>query len=388
MDLLNGIRVVDLGSFITGPYAAMLLGELGADVIKVERPGSGDPFRSFKGGLYSPQFQSHNRHKRSLAIDYSKPAGLEVLHTLLETADVVVLNSRPGVAEKIGVGWERLHALNPRLVYCSITGFGGDGPYAARPAYDNVGQTLSGWLSLFHDGADPRVAGPAVADAVTGVLGCLGVLGALFDRERSGVGRKVETSVLEAMLAFAVEPIGQYLATGEAPGRYSRGAMSQAYLLECRDGKRVGLHMSSPDKFWSALAQAIGRPDLLQRYPDRQARVAHYKEIGEELAAVFRERDRSEWVVLLERHDVPFAPERRIDELADDPQVRHLDMFCELVHGTYGRLRGLRRPIRYDGEREATRRAPPALGEHTAEILAELGLAADRIDRLKEQGLI
>ena len=170
MNVLHSIRVLDLGNFITGPYAAMLLAELGADVVKVERPGTGDPFRSFEGGLYSPHFQSYNRHKRSVTLDYSKPEGLEILRKLVSNADVVVLNNRPGVSEKLGVDYERLHAINRRLVYCSITGFGSDGPYASRPAYDNVGQTLSGWLSLFHDGGDPRVAGPAVSDALTGVF--------------------------------------------------------------------------------------------------------------------------------------------------------------------------------------------------------------------------
>ena len=388
MNVLHGARVVDLGNFITGPYAAMLLAELGADVIKVERPGSGDPFRSFKGGLYSPQFQSHNRHKRSMALDYIKPDGLAVLHELLGRADVVILNNRPGVSEKMGLGWEQLHVLNPRLIYCSITGFGPDGPYAARPAYDNVGQTLSGWLSLFHDGADPRVVGPAVSDGVTGIFACLSVLGALFERERSGIGRRVEISMLEAAMALAGEPIGHFLATGDVPGRYSRGAMSQAFMLECRDGKRIGLPMSSPDKFWAGLIRAMDRPDLLEKYPDRATRVARYREIGEDFAVVFRTRDRDEWMRLLEENDVPFAPERCIDELAEDPQVRHLDLFYELSHPKHGTVKGMRRPSRYDGERDATLRPPPDLGEHTSEVLEELGVSAERRQRLKDQGLL
>ena len=257
MDILHSARVIDLGNFITGPYTAMLLGELGADVVKVELPGTGDPFRAFKSGLYSPQFQSHNRHKRSMTVDYARPAGLAILHELLARADVVVMNNRPGVAAKLGIDFPRLHALNPRLVYCSITGFGPDGPYAGRPAYDNVGQTLAGWLSLFHKGGDARIAGPAVTDALTGVFAAIGILGALYDREKSGVGRRVDVSMLEATLAFATEPIGHYFATGETPGPHSRAAMSQAYLLDCKDGKRIGLHMSSPEKFWAGLARRL-----------------------------------------------------------------------------------------------------------------------------------
>jgi len=388
MNVLHGIRVVDLGNFITGPYAAMLLGEYGADVIKVERPGLGDPFRSFKGGLYSPQFQSHNRHKRSITIDYAKPEGLELLLDLLKTADAVVLNNRPGVSDKLGLGYERLHALNPTLVYCSITGFGPDGPYAARPAYDNVGQALSGWPSLYHEGDDPRVSGPAVSDGLTGVFACMGMLGALFDRERSGVGRKVEISMLEATLAFGSEPIGQYLATGQAPTRYSRGAMSQAFMLECKDGKRIGLHLSSPDKFWEALTRAMGRPDLLKKYPDRATRIARYEEIGHDFAAVFRERTRDEWMQALEESDVPFAPERKIPDLEHDAQVRHLNLFYEIEHPRYGKVKGIRRPVTYDGQRDARLRPPPDLGEHTGEVLRELGIAEERVKKMKDQGLL
>ncbi|TAK85385.1 MAG: CoA transferase [Betaproteobacteria bacterium] len=388
MNVLHSIRVIDLGNFITAPYAAMLLAELGADVVKVERPGTGDPFRSFEGGLYSPHFQSYNRHKRSLALDYSKPEGLEILHKLVSNADVVILNNRPGVSEKLGVDYDRLHGVNQRLVYCSITGFGFDGPYASRPAYDNVGQTLSGWLSLFHDGSDPRVAGPAVSDALTGLFACLGILAALFDREKSGVGRRVDTSMLEATMAFGAEPIGQYLATGQAPTQYSRGATSQAYLLECRDGKRIGLQLSSPNKFWESLAKAIERPDFLQKYPDRRARISRYEDIAKELAGIFRKRNRDEWMQVLEANDVPFAPERRVNELFDDPQVRHLNLLFKSLHGVHGEVRGMRRPLRFDGEREAQLRPPPDLGEHTDEVLQELGISVDRRKDLRGRALI
>ncbi len=388
MDVLHGARVVDLGNFITGPYAAMLLGELGADVVKVERPGTGDPFRSFKEGLYSPHFQSHNRHKRSAAIDVTKPAGLDLVYELLRSADVVVLNNRPGVSERMGLGFDKLHRLNARLIYCSITGFGPDGPYASRPAYDNVGQTLSGWLSLFHMGGDPRIAGPAVTDALTGVFACIGILAALVERQHSGVGRRVEISMLEATLAFATEPIGQYLATDMPPEPFSRGAMSQAYILACKDGKRIGLHMSSPDKFWEGLARAIARPDLLQKYPNRSARVAHYKDIADELSRVFATRPRDEWVVALEKNDVPFATERLINELQDDPQIRHLDLIREAIHPRYGRVRGLARPVRFDGQREETMRPAPDLGEHTEEILREIGKSASDIAELRRKGVL
>ena len=388
MKLLRGFTVLDLGTFITAPYAAMLLAELGADVIKVERPEGGDPFRWFAGGLSSPHFQAHNRHKRSVALDYTTPDGLKLLHLLIEHADALVINVRPGVEQRLGIDEGTLRRLNPKLVFCFITGFGADGPYANRPAYDNVGQALAGWLSRFHDTDDARVAGPAISDAATGIFACLGIVSALLERTKTGVGRKVEVSMLEATLALAVEPLAHYFVTGDEQPFYLRGAMSQAYILTCKDGKRIALQMSSPDKFWKGLAAVIESPDLLQRYPDRKRRVDSYEAIGRELAAIFSTRPREEWLERLAQHDVPFAPERRLNELDEDPQVRHLDLFYELDHPVAGPVRSVHRAIRCDGSREIDFRPPPTLGEHTREVLAGLGLSDDELRGLSSQGVI
>jgi crotonobetainyl-CoA:carnitine CoA-transferase CaiB-like acyl-CoA transferase len=388
MRVLDGMRILDLGNFITAPLAGMLLGELGADVIKIERPGAGDPFRSFKGGLYSPQFQAHNRNKRSLALDYARPEGLAVLDRLVAGADALILNMRPGVEEKLGVGARRLQALNPRLVYCAITGFGSSGPYASRPAYDNVGQAASGWLSMFHAGADPKVAGPAVADAVAGLYAALGILGALVERARTGQGRVVEVSMLEAMIALACEPLGAMLATGRAPTLYGRAAMSQSYILTCRDRRRIGLHLSSLEKFWRGLTAAIDRPDLLAEYPSRLDRVERYPELALTLAEVFARQDRDYWTPRLEQHDVPFTPERRLDELRDDPQVRHQGVFYEQVHPRHGVLHAAHRPIRYDGDNRSDFLPPPDLGEHSDQVLAEAGLSEEELHTLHQAGVI
>ncbi|HYQ20871.1 MAG TPA: CaiB/BaiF CoA-transferase family protein [Xanthobacteraceae bacterium] len=388
MKLLRGFTVLDLGTFITAPYAAMLLAELGADVIKVERPEGGDPFRWFAGGLSSPHFQAHNRHKRSVALDYTTPDGLKLLHLLIEHADALVINVRPGVEQRLGIDEGTLRRLNPKLVFCFITGFGADGPYANRPAYDNVGQALAGWLSRFHDTDDARVAGPAISDAATGIFACLGIVSALLERTKTGVGRKVEVSMLEATLALAVEPLAHYFVTGDEQPFYLRGAMSQAYILTCKDGKRIALQMSSPDKFWKGLAAVIESPDLLQRYPDRKRRVDSYEAIGSELAAIFATRPREEWLERLAQHDVPFAPERRLNELDEDPQVRHLDLFYELDHPAAGPVRSVHRAIRCDGSREIDFRPPPTLGEHTREVLAGLGLSDDELRGLSSQGVI
>jgi crotonobetainyl-CoA:carnitine CoA-transferase CaiB-like acyl-CoA transferase len=368
MKLLDGVQVIDLGSFITAPLAAMLVAELGADVIKVERPG-GDPFRSFGQGLYSPHFQAHNRHKRSVVVDYGSPEGLAELYRLLDKADVVVLNSRPGVAEQLGLGWDVLRHRNPRLIYCAITGFGQDGPYAQRAAFDNVGQALSGWMSRFRTGDDPRVAGPAVSDAATGCYAALGIVAALFEREKSGQGHRIDLSMIEATMALGAEPLGQFLATGRVSPVFERGAMSQAFTVTCADGKRIGLHLSSPDKFWHGLCRAIEQPGWVADYPNRLDRVRGYDRLAAAMAELFKRQPRAFWIARLVAEDVPFAPEYELDELESDPQIRHLDLFHTVEHPTEGRVRMPHRALRIDGSREIDYRPPPTLGEHNDEIV-------------------
>ncbi|MFO1260994.1 MAG: CoA transferase [Sphingomonadaceae bacterium] len=371
--MLAGVRVIELGSFITAPLAGMMLAEMGADVIKVERP-EGDPFRHFDGGRYSPHFQAHNRNKRSVVLDYGKVADRVALLGLLSKADVLLFNMRPGVMEKLGLSMERLRAEFPRLVICAISGFGQSGPYAQRPAFDNVGQALSGWMSRFKLSDDPRVVGPAVSDAATGLYASSAILGALFERERTGVARTIDISMLESTMALGLEPIGQYLATGSVPPVLQRAAMSQAYSVTCADGARIGLHISSPDKFWEALCEAIGRPELSQKYPKRMDRVRGYEAIASALNNIFSERTRDEWAEALAESDVPFAPELELNELRADPQVAHLQPFYVIDHPQMGPINSMHRPYRVDGSREIDFRPPPTLGEHTEEVLQEYNL--------------
>ena len=365
-----------------------LLGEMGASVTKVERPGSGDPFRQHPDSDNSPFFLAFNRNKRSLVLDYAQPEGLAVLHELIQQYDILVINVRPGTEEKIGIGAGQLQKLNPRLIHCSITGFGADGPYAKRPAFDGVGQTLSGLLSRFHEGDDPRVAGTAMCDSLTGIFACMGMLGALHERNHTGKGRKVEVNMLEVGLAFAIEPLTHYLVLGEPPPFFYRGSASQAYILRCKDGKRIGLHMSSPEKFWEGLAKTIERPDLLTRYPTRKQKMDHYEDIGRELAAAFATRNRDEWAPLLVANDVPFAPERTMDEVADDPQVKHLNIFNEMQHPQFGTQRAINRPWRFDGDNFSAYLPPPVMGQHSDDILAEAGVSRERIAALRNKKIL
>ncbi len=388
MKALGDVRVLDLGGFITGPFAALLLAEMGADVIKVEWPGKGDKFRGAAGGLYSPQFQAHNRHKRSITLDYASSAGREVLHALVRSADVLVSNARPGVMARIGADWPHLEAVNPRLVYCAITGFGADGPYADRPAFDNVGQALSGWMSRHRRGDDPRVVGPALADPVTSLYAALGIVAALRERDRTGKGRFVEVNMIEAMIGLSIDPITTFFVSGRPTPVLERAANSQAYNLTCRDGRRIGLHVSMLDKFFQGLARAVERPEWIERYPRTRDRVRGYEVLADELAAIFATRDRDHWVARLEQEVVPFGIENEVQDLENDPQIRHLDVFYEIAHPKYGQTKAPRRPVRIDGSREIDARPPPDLGEHTDEVLAEIGFTGVQIAELKSKGVV
>src|SRR5262245_14461849 len=264
----------------------MMLADLGADVVKIERP-EGDPYRSYQAGHYSPHFQAYNRNKRSLALDLADAADREVFDQLVRTADVYIQNFRPGTAERLGAGVERLRALNPGLVYCSISGFGSTGPYADRPSYDSVAQALSGFLSVVVDAERPRFLGPALADAITGIYAAYGVLGALLERSNTGVGRLVEVSMLEAMTHFAVEPFAAYFALDRAPTSSDRPRLAQAYILRTADGGLIAIHLSSLEKFWEGLVSALAAPQIGsdKRFRTRQGRIDNRSEerrVGQE----------------------------------------------------------------------------------------------------------
>ncbi|MFZ5455329.1 MAG: CaiB/BaiF CoA transferase family protein [Pseudomonadota bacterium] len=372
--VLDGVRVIEQGTFITGPAAGMILGDLGADVIKVEQPESGDPFRAFKGGLYSPHFQTYNRNKRSIALNPKNADDLAVFDDLIRSADVYIQNFRPGAAERLGAGEARLRALNPRLIYCAISGFGQTGPAAQRPSYDTVAQAASGYLKLLVNPADPRVVGPAVADAMTGYYAAFGILGALYERARTGVGRTVEVSMLEAMCHFNLDAFTHLLPEGEVMGPFSRPSVSQSYVMRCSDGKWLALHMSSPEKFWQGLADAMGRPDIFSdpRFCSREARIDHYEELIALMRDIFSTDTRAAWCVRLAERDVPHAPMYDTDEVLTDPQVRHLELEVSARHPQMGPFRTIRFPVSFDGRRAFEVQPPPLLDEHAEDIRKSL----------------
>jgi crotonobetainyl-CoA:carnitine CoA-transferase CaiB-like acyl-CoA transferase len=363
-----------MGTFITGPAAAMYLGDLGADVIKVERPETGDPFRAFQGGLYSPHYQTYNRNKRSIALDTAKDDDRAVFHDLIGTADVFIQNFRPGVAEKIGAGADELQRINPQLVYCAISGFGTSGPSRDRPAFDTVAQAASGYLRLLVPPDNPRVIGPAIADAVTGFYAGFGIVSALLERATTGKGRRIDVSMLEAMCHFNLDSFTHHFAMGEVMTPYSRPSVSQSYVFQCADDGWIALHMSSPPKFWEGLAEAIGRPDLFEdpRFADRAARIAHQADLIALMSPIFRTKTRDAWCAALLERGVPHSPAYDSDEALDDPQARHLKIQVEAEHPEMGLFRTVRTPLSFDGEPDLDVMPPPTLDEHGAEVREEL----------------
>jgi crotonobetainyl-CoA:carnitine CoA-transferase CaiB-like acyl-CoA transferase len=324
--------------------------------------------------LYSPHFQTYNRNKRSLALDTRDPDDLRVFDKLIAGADVYIQNFRPGAADRLNVGEQRLRANNPRLIYCSISGFGPTGPGAGRPSYDTVAQAASGFLNLLVNPANPRVTGPAIADSITGFYAAYGILGALLERTRTNVGRLVEVSMLEAMTHFNLDAFTHFYSEGEIMGPYSRPSVSQSYVMECSDKKWIAVHMSSPEKFWRGLAEAIEQPDIFDQpdFATRPARIANQQKLIDLLRPRFATQPRAEWCRRLEALDVPYAPMYDTSEALEDPQAKHLQILVSAASPLGGVFRTVRSPVSFDGARSLDVTAPPLLDEHREEILAEL----------------
>ncbi|OGQ49628.1 MAG: hypothetical protein A3I10_03770 [Deltaproteobacteria bacterium RIFCSPLOWO2_02_FULL_57_26] len=391
IDALAGLTVVECSTFVTGPYAAALLADLGARVIKIESPPAGDPYRYFApDAFFSPNFAHLNRNKESLVLDLKAPQGREICLELVKKADVFVENFRPGTAERLGLGYESLRAVNRGLVYCSISAFGQSGPYAGKPGFDTLGQAMSGLLSVLTDLDDPKVMGIALSDYVTGLSAGYGILGALLARQKSGEGARVETSLLQATLSFIGEAAAGYLSTGEIPNRMARVKNAHAFAFLSRDGLPLVIHCSVPEKFWIALLKAVERMDLAddERFKTRDNRRNHYAELERELAKTFATRDRSEWLKRLEEHDVPAGPLYNMTEVVADPQVRHLGLVEELEHPEVGKLRFVGPSVNYHGLSKREVKPPPLLGEHTSAILAEMGYVGADIAEMERQGIV
>ena len=388
--ILENLTVIECATFVTGPYAAALLGDLGARVIKIESPPDGDPYRYFAPDpFFSFNFAHLNRNKESLVLDLKAAEGREICLKLLKTADVFIENFRPGTAERLGIGYDSMHGANPKLVYCSISAFGQSGPYAEKPGFDTLGQAMSGLLSLLSDADDPKVMGMAVSDYVTGLSAAYGILGALLARANGGKGCRVETSLLQSTLSFIGETAAGYLRTGNVPNRMARVKNAHAFAFVCKDNRPLAIHCSVPEKFWLALIKAAERMDIAadDRFKTRDARRQNYAALEQALAPTFRSRSRDEWLKILEANDVPAVPLYDAAEALDDPQVKHLDLIEEIAHPQAGTLKFVGGPVHFDAFDRVRSTPPPLVGEQSGKILGELGYSGSAIDDLTARGI-
>ena len=387
---LEGIRVVEIASYVTGPFAALLLADLGAEVIKIEQPGQGDPFRGWGENLYSSNFRSLNRNKRSLTLDIRRDEAREIFLKLAAEADVMIENFRPGTLEKRGMGYDAVRAVNRRVVYCSISGFGQKGPYRDLPGYDTVGQAMSGLLSLLTDPEKPQGMGISFSDHLTGIYACYGILGALVNRLLTGEGQRVETSLLRATVSFTSENAVRYFETGVVPRRATRVRTAGVFAFVDRDGLPFVIHLSSPDKFWRGLLDVAGRPELAEdpRFCNRKGRTENHDLLSEMLQDIFRGGQRSEWLSRLQGHDVPAAPLNTLDEVFKDPQVREYGFPIEVEHPQMGKMQLVGSGVDLSRTPPAVRLPPPMLGEHTEEILEKFGYDKEKVAGLREQGVV
>jgi crotonobetainyl-CoA:carnitine CoA-transferase CaiB-like acyl-CoA transferase len=391
--LLDGIRVLDLSRILAGPYCAMTLGDLGADVIKVEHPVGGDLTRGwgppFTDSGLSAYFLSANRNKRSLTLDLSSDSGRGVLRDLIRGSDVLLENFRAGTLARWGFGWETLTELRPDLVYCSVTGFGSDGPHADEAGYDFMVQARGGLMSItgFADG-EPVKVGVAIADLVTGLFAVSAIQGALFARERGGGPQRVDMALLDGQVAMLVNVASNYLVSGEVPGRLGNAHPNIVpyEAFEAADGVfTIGV---GSDAHWRALCQAIDRGTWAEdpRFATNAARVENRKLVSAELRALAPERTVAEWLALLEALGIPCAPVQDLAEVFRDPRVQTREMQIEKPHPA-GAVPLLAPAMKIPTCPAEVRLPPPLLGEHTREILGDL-YDDSRIDALFREGVV
>ena len=396
MNLLEGVRVLDLSRMLAGPFGSMLLADMGAEVIKIEEPDGGDPMRVMgppflpDGG--SAYFLAVNRNKKSVALDLTTLAGREALLELARVADVVWENFRPGILERLGCAPAVLRAANPRLIVCSISAYGHDGPYRDWPAFDLALQAMGGAMSITGEpGGRPVRMGLPMGDLAGGLFGAFAVAGALFRRAQTGEGACVDLSLLDCQVSLLTY-IAQYFWTdGRVPGPLGSGHASVVPYgaLRTSDGQLIVAVFA--EKFWAGFCRAVEHPEWERdpRFATNRDRVAHRAELMAFMEEVFAVRTTQEWLKRLQTEDVPVAPILSVDRVLTDPQVRHRQMVTEVVHPDLGHLPTLGTPIKVDGAMGLTPAAPPRLGEHTDAVLTGLlGYPAERIAALRAAGVV
>jgi crotonobetainyl-CoA:carnitine CoA-transferase CaiB-like acyl-CoA transferase len=377
---------------LAGPFCSMLLADLGADVIKIESP-DGAAREGTREAAYhgeSGHFLIVNRNKRGITLDLKSEAGREVLYRLARSADVFVQNFRPGVMARLGCDYVSLREVNPRLVYCSISGFGEGSPYADLPGFDIIAQGMSGLMSITGqpDGGDPVKVGTPISDMGAGMYGALGVVSALLSRQLTGCGQHVETSLLDTPISWLTWRAAEWWGSGEVPGPQGSG-FGVYRAFKCSDGRWITIGPSA--RLWGITCRTLGVPELIDdpRFASPNARQEHHTELEALAQAAFLERTSAEWIAAFQAAGVPTGPIRTVAEVLDeDPHVRAREMVVEVEHPTIGRMKTLGLPIKLSDTPGGVTRAAPLLGQHTEEVLRELGYADAEIARLREIGAI
>jgi crotonobetainyl-CoA:carnitine CoA-transferase CaiB-like acyl-CoA transferase len=392
---LTGLKVLDLTQVMAGPFCCQVLGDLGADVTKVEPIGVGDSSRSSMGtvlsGGQSSAFLAVNRNKRSIAIDLKDPRGRAVFYRLAETADVIVENFRPGVTARLGIDYPTMCAINPRLVYASISGFGQSGPYASRPGYDLIAQAMSGVMSVTGEpGGEPTKSGVPIADLAAGMFCAIGILSASLARQRTGTGQHIDVSLAESAFALSIWETAQLWATGEIPQAVGTAHRMVAPYQRLRTGDGHLVVGANNQRLWDALCRVLDRADLVTdpRFDTNANRMSNRDELTAELESALAQRGAEEWVTRLLAAGVPAAPIRNYQQAAEDPHTLAREMVVTMTHPAEGEIHGIGIPIKLSQTPGRIRRPAPLLGQHTDELLVEAGFTEQESRELRMSGAV
>jgi crotonobetainyl-CoA:carnitine CoA-transferase CaiB-like acyl-CoA transferase len=388
---LEGYTCIDVSGHVAGPYAGSLLGDLGCEVIKIELPNGGDTHRGrnpkYEG--YGPSFRALNRNKKSVTLNLRNQKAREILHKLLATADIFLENFRPPTRKQLGLDYDELAKVNPKLIHCSISGYGQSGPYRDKPGFDTIGQALSGMMSLVTDLDDPKVAGISFVDHSAGIFAAHGIMAALLARAKTGVGQFIDVSLLQVAIAFIESHVSDYLNGGEAVSRenFPKGRIYS--LLDC-DKKPFMVHLSGHNQAWEGLLRAGELDDRVSdaRFATRKQRTDRHDEIVVMLRRAFAKKPRDYWLPRLDANNIPNAPINTIHEVFDNPQIKHLGIPKQIEHPKMGVSNLVGSPINMSGTPPKFFRPAPLLGENTEEVLGKLGYDGNTVKDLKASGVI